>query len=70
MRLAQPPKIATWLLIHFGSSPNNASLVGDLNEQYRQGIGGRCWLHLQVSDGEPLAIRFSLMEKKSCPKLQ
>ena len=32
-----PPKIPMWLLIHFGSSPNNAELLGDLAERYGQG---------------------------------
>ena len=33
----QPPQIANWLLRHFGSSPNNDAVIGDLNERYRQG---------------------------------
>ena len=37
MTSTQPPRIATWLLRHFGSSPRNESLIGDLNERYRQG---------------------------------
>jgi hypothetical protein len=36
-----------WLLIHFGSRPNNASLVGDLDEKYRQGRS-RLWYGRQV----------------------
>lgn len=42
MRSNQPPPIANWLLRHFGSSPNNDSVIGDLNEQYRQGRS-RSW---------------------------
>jgi hypothetical protein len=38
MRWAEPPSIATWLLRHFGSSPNNNDVViGDLDEQYQRG---------------------------------
>ena len=37
MRSNQPPSIAKWLLRHFGSSPNNEAVIGDLDERYRQG---------------------------------
>jgi hypothetical protein len=30
----QPPTIARWLLIHFGCSPDNDAVVGDLDERY------------------------------------
>ena len=33
----QPPRIASWLLRHFGPSPNNAALIGDLDERYQRG---------------------------------
>src|SRR5262249_12657046 len=33
----EPSRLATWLLQRFGSSPNNDSIIGDLNEQYRRG---------------------------------
>ena len=36
MRSKQPPRIATWMLKHFGSGPNNDALLGDLAEQYLQ----------------------------------
>jgi hypothetical protein len=32
----QPPRIATWMLKHFGSGPNNDAVLGDLAEQYLQ----------------------------------
>jgi hypothetical protein len=35
MRSEQPPGLAHWLLKHFGSSPNNDAVIGDLNERYR-----------------------------------
>jgi hypothetical protein len=43
MQSTQPPRMASWLLRHFGCSPNNESLVGDLNEQYRQGRSYFCY---------------------------
>lgn len=33
----QPPGIARWLLSHFGCSPNNDAVIGDLDERYRAG---------------------------------
>jgi hypothetical protein len=33
----QPPKVARWLLSHFGCSPNNDAVIGDLDERYQQG---------------------------------
>lgn len=32
-----PPKLARWLLSHFGCSPNNEAVIGDLDERYRIG---------------------------------
>jgi hypothetical protein len=37
MRSEQPPALAHWLLKHFGCSPNNETVIGDLSERYRQG---------------------------------
>jgi hypothetical protein len=37
MTLQKPPKAARWLLEHFGSSPNNSALIGDLDERYLNG---------------------------------
>jgi len=37
MTSTQPPRVATWLLRHFGSSPNNDAVIGDLNERYGHG---------------------------------
>jgi len=34
VRSTRPPKIARWLLEHFGCSPNNDAVLGDLAEQY------------------------------------
>jgi len=34
MTSKQPPRIATWMLKHFGSGPNNDSILGDLAEQF------------------------------------
>lgn len=43
MSLAQPPKIARWLLNHFGCSPNNDAVIGDLDEKYRHGCSDFGW---------------------------
>jgi hypothetical protein len=37
MRSPVPPRMARWLLNHFGCGPNNDAVIGDLNERYRQG---------------------------------
>jgi hypothetical protein len=34
MNPARPPRIATWMLEHFGSGPNIDTVLGDLAEQY------------------------------------
>ena len=47
MRSEQPPCVAKWLLRHFGSSPNNAALIGDLDERYRYSRN-RFWYWRQV----------------------
>jgi hypothetical protein len=41
------PRIARWLLKHFGSSPNNDAIIGDIAEQYSQGHS-RAWYWRQV----------------------
>ena len=33
----QPPRIARWLLAHFGCNPNSDAVIGDLDERYRDG---------------------------------
>jgi hypothetical protein len=37
MKFSHPPKVATWLLMQFGCSPNNDAVIGDLAEQYQEG---------------------------------
>jgi hypothetical protein len=37
MRASDPPRLALWLLKRFGCSPNNAAIIGDLDERYRTG---------------------------------
>jgi hypothetical protein len=37
MRSMEPPRVARWLLEHFGCSPNNVAVIGDLDERYRRG---------------------------------
>src|SRR5262245_47925354 len=34
MKSTQPPRFATWLLRHLGSSPHTESIIGDLIEQH------------------------------------
>ena len=42
--MTQPPRIATWMLKHFGSGPDIETLLGDLAEQYQQnGNAMRYW---------------------------
>jgi hypothetical protein len=36
MTSKQPPRIATWMLKHFGSGPDIETLLGDLAEQYQE----------------------------------
>lgn len=48
MRSAVPPKAARWLLEHFGCSPNNATVIGDLDERYRTGRS-TAWYWRQVA---------------------
>src|SRR5262249_3227875 len=47
MLSTHPPRLARWLLNHFGCSPNNEALIGDLDEQYRKRHSRRwywrCW---------------------------
>ena len=44
MSWKQPPGMATWLLKHFGSGPNNEAVLGDLGEQYQHtGDALRYW---------------------------
>ena len=43
----QPPRVATWLLRHFGSSPNSEAIVGDLDERYASGRS-RLWYWRQA----------------------
>lgn len=47
MNTVRPPQIATWLLNHFGSSPNNDVIIGDLAERYQLGRS-RWWYRRQV----------------------
>jgi hypothetical protein len=43
-----PAKAAKWLLNHMGCSPNNAAVIGDLDERYRSGHS-RGWYWRQVA---------------------
>jgi len=58
MRSIRPPKGATWLTEHFGCSPNNATVIGDLDERYRRGRSS-AWYWRQVT----IAIVVSLFNE-------
>ncbi|HLH52932.1 MAG TPA: hypothetical protein VKY92_04880 [Verrucomicrobiae bacterium] len=45
--MTRPPRLAKWLLTHFGCSPNNDAVIGDLDERYRQGRSNT-WYWRQV----------------------
>ena len=49
----QPPVIATWLLRHLGSSPNNEAVLGDLAEEYSR--KGAMWYWRQVLKAIPVS---------------
>jgi len=44
----QPPRVATWLLCHFGCSAQTDTVIGDLAEQYQRGRS-RLWYWWQVA---------------------
>jgi hypothetical protein len=41
--MATQPRLATWQLRHFGCSPNNEAILGDLDERYREGRSAAWW---------------------------
>jgi hypothetical protein len=45
--MTQPPTIAAWMLKHFGSGPDNDTLLGDLAEQYQRN-GNTMWYWRQA----------------------
>jgi hypothetical protein len=45
--LTAPPKVARWLLNHFGCSPNNEAVIGDLDERYCEGRSA-AWYWVQA----------------------
>jgi len=47
MTSKQPPSLTTWMLKHFGSGPNNDTVLGDLAEQYAQS-GNANWYRRQA----------------------
>jgi hypothetical protein len=51
----QPPKFATWMLKHFGSGPNNDSVLGDLAEQYLHN-GSALWYWRQAMKAIPVSF--------------
>ncbi len=55
MRSKQSPRIATWMLKHFGSGPNNDALLGDLAEQYLQ-KDSAMWYWRQAMKAIPVSL--------------
>ena len=55
MTSKQPPRIATWMLKHFGSGPNNDAVLGDLAEQYLQ-KDSAMWYWRQAMKAVPLSF--------------
>jgi hypothetical protein len=53
--MTQPPRIATWMLKHFGSGPDNDTLLGDLAEQYRRN-GSAMWYWRQALKAMPVSF--------------
>jgi hypothetical protein len=49
----QAPVVATWLLKHLGSSPNNDAVLGDLAEEYSR--KGAMWYWRQVLKAIPVS---------------
>lgn len=47
MNSAKPPRLAAWILKHFGPERNHEALAGDLNEAFQQGRSKR-WYWRQV----------------------
>src|SRR5438128_2262813 len=55
MTSKQPPRIATWMLKHFGSGPDNDALLGDLAEQYRR-RDSAMWYWRQAMKAIPVSL--------------
>jgi len=55
MTSKEPPKIATWMLKHFGSDLNNDAILGDLAERYRE-KGSAMWYWRQAMSGIAVSL--------------
>jgi hypothetical protein len=53
--MTQPPRIAMWMLKHFGSGPDNDTLLGDLAEQYQRN-GSAMWYWRQALTAIPVSL--------------
>ena len=53
--MTQPPRIATWMLKHFGPGPDNDTLLGDLAEQYQRN-GNAMWYWRQALKAIPVSL--------------
>jgi hypothetical protein len=63
MTSPQPPRLATWILRHFGVGPSNDSLLGDLAEEYSQGRT-RLWYWREVATALILGFAQEIKEHK------
>src|SRR5262245_43468133 len=63
MRSTNAPALASWFLRHFGCSPNNQSVIGDLNEGYRHGRS-RLWYWKQVAHAIPASFLYEISSHK------
>src|SRR5438093_180490 len=50
----QPPRIATWMLEHFGCDPDVDAVLGDLAEEFRH--KGPAWYWRQVLKAIPVGL--------------
>src|SRR5262245_59942774 len=56
MTQRQPPRLAVWMLKHFGSGPDNDALFGDLAEQYAE--KNSAWWYWRQTLGGIVATTF------------
>jgi hypothetical protein len=63
MTSKHPPRIATWLLKHFGSGPNNDTVLGDLAEQYMHN-NNEAWYWRQATKAIPISFFREIREHR------
>ena len=68
MQSDQPPRLATWLLRHFGCGRDNESVLGDLAEQYRE-RRSQVWYWRQVLSAIALSVSEGIVSNKVRSKM-